>query len=78
MITSGNMVKDEQHFEHPEEFMPDQWDKSQSAALNPYSSMPFGFGPRACYGVVYCNGLSKVEPEQFGTWFFPTEFAEDT
>ena len=52
MITSSNMVKDEQHFEHPEEFMPDRWDRSASAALSPYSSMPFGFGPRACYGMV--------------------------
>ena len=39
MITSGKMVKDEQHFEHPEEFMPDRWDKSQSAALYAFSGL---------------------------------------
>ena len=34
-------------FEDPTEFKPDRW---SSEKINPFSSLPFGFGPRSCYG----------------------------
>ena len=39
-----------QHFEDPLTFKPERWSRDESYELNPFSSLPFGFGPRSCYG----------------------------
>ena len=38
------------HFEDPLTFKPERWNRDESYELNPFSSLPFGFGPRSCYG----------------------------
>ena len=44
-------TKDETVFENPGEFKPDRWNKENSEGISPFISLPFGFGPRACYGM---------------------------
>ena len=36
-------------FEDPMAFLPDRWNRD-SKKIHPFASLPFGFGPRACYG----------------------------
>ena len=44
------MTRDGKVFDNPGEFKPDRWDKDASEKLHPFSLLPFGFGPRSCYG----------------------------
>ena len=43
------MGRDSRYFHNPEQFLPDRWDRDQKEH-HPFASLPFGFGPRACYG----------------------------
>ena len=50
--------RDEDMFEIPKEFRPDRWEKSDdSGKMNPFSSLPFGFGPRGCYGIIIMHDI---------------------
>ena len=42
--------RDNRWFEDPDEFKPDRWDKKHAGKVHPFSYLPFGFGPRGCYG----------------------------
>ena len=45
------------YVEEPLVFKPERWSRDGSAPkLNPFISVPFGFGPRSCYGG-YSNKL---------------------
>ncbi|XP_078600780.1 1,25-dihydroxyvitamin D(3) 24-hydroxylase, mitochondrial-like [Branchiostoma floridae x Branchiostoma japonicum] len=46
------MGRDPQLFPDPDEFKPERWLRTGEAhdEINPYSSLPFGFGPRSCLG----------------------------
>ena len=44
------VTRDPQVYEAPDEFRPDRWDKDASQKIHPFSSLPFSFGPRSCYG----------------------------
>lgn len=58
MVTMG---RDEQVFENARQFIPDRWSSDGSAKfIHPFSSLSFGFGPRACYGTFYCMSLIIV------------------
>ena len=46
-IFSG--ARDSQYFTAPLKFIPSRW-LEQKEQINPFSSLPFGFGPRMCYG----------------------------
>ena len=46
MFTSS---KDARYFTTPEKFVPSRWLREKEA-IHPFSSLPFGFGPRMCYG----------------------------
>ena len=41
--------KKEEYFPNPEIFDPDRWGRDKP---NPFALLPFGFGPRACYGKI--------------------------
>ena len=47
MITTG---LDREHFSNPYLFNPDRWDKKTTEDNLTFTSLPFGFGPRMCYG----------------------------
>ena len=46
------MALDEQMFENASQFLPDRWNKDSSTPVKTFTSMPFGYGARACYGTV--------------------------
>ena len=43
------MTKDERYFNEPSKFIPDRW-KRGSENIHPFALLPFGYGPRACWG----------------------------
>ena len=45
-----SMSRDSQIFKDPRKYDPDRWNKDSSEETHPFSSLPFGFGPRSCYG----------------------------
>ena len=51
-------TQDENVFENPREFKPDRWNKDNSE-IHPFISLPFGFGPRACYGTYVKSGSAR-------------------
>ena len=40
---------DPRYFKDPTVFNPDRW-SHDSDKIHPFASLPFGFGPRGCYG----------------------------
>lgn len=53
IINSNLLMKDERYYTRPNEFLPERWlrdgDK-RKIDVNPFTFMPFGFGPRSCIG----------------------------
>ena len=47
------MSRDPTIFEDPLKFNPDRWTR-ESKKKSAFAHIPFGFGPRACYGVCVC------------------------
>jgi len=45
-----NMCMSEKYFEEPRMFDPDRWDREAGKKFHPFSSVPFGYGPRSCIG----------------------------
>ena len=40
-----------EYFDNPDDFIPERWDRSdQAPSIDPYLSLPFGHGRRACIG----------------------------
>ena len=50
IINMSKMSQNEEIFEAAREFRPNRWEKGDSGKISPFSSTPFGFGPRGCYG----------------------------
>jgi len=42
--------RSEKYFPNPEVFLPERWSRSNSGVQDPYGSLPFGHGKRACVG----------------------------
>ena len=45
----STIAKNKDIFEDPMAFVPDRWNRD-SEKIHPFATLPFGFGPRACYG----------------------------
>ena len=46
----GVMSRMSEYFEDPEAFKPQRWNKDNEETIKAFSSLPFGFGQRGCYG----------------------------
>ncbi len=42
--------KNEELFEDPTQFKPERWLRKDGPQQHPFTLLPFGFGPRQCYG----------------------------
>ncbi len=54
--------KSDKIFEEPTKFKPERWMRKDGPQQHPFSLLPFGFGPRQCYGMCYhlCILLKRV------------------
>ena len=50
MLNFYSTSRSAQYFEDPLTFKPERWSREESYELTPFSYLPFGFGPRSCYG----------------------------
>lgn len=51
----GNLIMSKRDYPKPEEFIPERWlrtteDEFSYKNVNPFTTMPFGYGPRSCIG----------------------------
>ncbi|XP_037950754.1 cytochrome P450 9b2-like [Teleopsis dalmanni] len=51
---------DEQHFENPEEFIPERFSDDNKGNIKPFTYIPFGAGPRNCIGNRYALMQAKA------------------
>ncbi len=50
MYWSYTTSKNDKIFEEPSLFKPERWLRKDGSQQHPFSLLPFGFGPRQCYG----------------------------
>lgn len=48
------------HWDHPNEFLPQRFARGTGASREPYTYLPFGGGPRNCIGMAFAQLESKV------------------
>ncbi|XP_037954925.1 cytochrome P450 9b2-like [Teleopsis dalmanni] len=51
---------DEQHFENPEEYIPERFSDDNKGNIKPFTFIPFGAGPRNCIGNRYALMQAKA------------------
>ena len=51
-FSNSHITRNEKYFKNPLNFDPNRWERDELniEPINPYSSLPFGTGPRACLG----------------------------
>ncbi len=50
--SSYSAGRDERLFQDPMNFDPDRWKRDE---MHAFAIQPFGFGPRGCYGKLFCS-----------------------
>ena len=50
--------RDPKYVDDPTSFKPERWSKDSTEDLDAFVSLPFGFGPRSCYGDVYHGSVN--------------------
>ena len=52
IINTYTASQDPKYVDDPTSFKPERWSKGSTEDLDAFVSLPFGFGPRSCYGDV--------------------------
>ena len=52
MYSTYTAGRDPKYVADPTSFKPERWTKNSEENLDAFISLPFGFGPRSCYGNV--------------------------
>ncbi|XP_068145178.1 probable cytochrome P450 12d1 proximal, mitochondrial [Drosophila tropicalis] len=54
LLASNALMKDETYYHRADEFLPERWlrdpESNKKIQVNPFTFLPFGFGPRMCIG----------------------------
>ncbi|CAL8086073.1 unnamed protein product [Orchesella dallaii] len=59
-IPAYSIHHDEQYYDNPEKFDPENFSPDKKSKRNPYAYMPFGIGPRNCIGMRFALVETKV------------------
>ncbi|KAI3353343.1 hypothetical protein L3Q82_019885 [Scortum barcoo] len=60
MVPVYALHRDAELWPEPEEFRPDRFSKQNKQSINPYTYLPFGFGPRNCMGMRFALVMIKL------------------
>ncbi|NWX86936.1 CP3A9 protein, partial [Nothoprocta ornata] len=60
MIPPYTLHRNPEHWPEPEEFRPERFSKENKGAIDPYTFLPFGAGPRNCIGMRFALLTLKV------------------
>ncbi|NXX96020.1 CP3AC protein, partial [Centropus bengalensis] len=60
MIPPYTLHRDPEYWPNPEEFRPERFSKDNKEAIDPYTYLPFGAGPRNCIGMRFALLTLKV------------------
>ncbi|XP_031719083.1 cytochrome P450 3A30 isoform X1 [Anarrhichthys ocellatus] len=60
MIPVYALHRDPELWPEPEEFKPDRFSTQNKQSINPYTYLPFGYGPRNCLGMRFALVLVKL------------------
>ena len=52
--------RDPKYVDDPTSFKPERWSKGSTEDLDAFVSLPFGFGPRNCYGNIEVNNKVSI------------------
>ena len=57
MISNYAMGRDEQIYPNATTFLPERWlrEKEGKSEINPFATLPFGFGSRSCLGKYFAS-----------------------
>lgn len=50
LFSTYTASRDPKYVEEPTSFKPERWIKDSTENMDAFISLPFGFGPRSCYG----------------------------
>ncbi|XP_067006665.2 cytochrome P450 6k1-like [Anabrus simplex] len=60
LIPLEGLQMDPEHFPNPEQFDPERFSEERRATIKPFSYIPYGVGPRQCFGMKFADAEMKA------------------